>query len=582
MAFGERTAAALGGLVGAGIEVLLKYAAGAGDRKVARAAARLRAASLSGNTERFLSLATEFVDRNPRLPDGYAAKAEALLRSGRLDDALDAVRLAERLGLNEMLGHLLRAAIHRDAKRPADAIEEFTALIGSEIPEVRQYGLLGRAGLLAGTGDRRLALRDLDAAVANLPDSDTYRRRASILRTMRLTPEAILDLGEALALSRDAADRRSLLRSRAALYDVLGRAELARKDRTAAEAIVLPPPSPVSTNRSRYRRGRIAAVAVGMLLIVALILGFCFRADLFPPPSVPVGNHPRAVAASPDGRWVYVANEGSGTVSIIDTASNAVVATIPVGPNPRHAAVTPDGTRLYVVCANDPGVVVIDTATRRVRTTTIGGFDDGLAISPDGRWAYVLEFGWMGPGSGRMAVLDTSNDLLVKTIALDEAAESVTVAPDGRHVYVTHFFPNLVSVIDTATNSVVRTIKTKTGPSGAAISPDGRFLYVGGIEAVSVVETATNALAGTIDDDRMLNQVAISADGSRLYAIGDDSTKLAVIDPASRRVIDSVQLGKGPTAMAVTPDGRRVYVADFVAGSVSILDTSTNSVIDPG
>ena len=48
------------------------------------------------------------------------------------------------------------------------------------------------------------------------------------------------------------------------------------------------------------------------------------------------------------GKHVYVANGGSANVSVIDTATNTVLATVPVGTNPRSIAVTPDGKRAYV------------------------------------------------------------------------------------------------------------------------------------------------------------------------------------------------------------------------------------------
>jgi len=50
--------------------------------------------------------------------------------------------------------------------------------------------------------------------------------------------------------------------------------------------------------------------------------------------TVPVGFVPVGIAATPDGRKVYVANYESNTVSVIDTAQNVVTATIPVGSNP--------------------------------------------------------------------------------------------------------------------------------------------------------------------------------------------------------------------------------------------------------
>jgi YVTN family beta-propeller protein len=61
-----------------------------------------------------------------------------------------------------------------------------------------------------------------------------------------------------------------------------------------------------------------------------------------------VGLKPEHLAATPDGTHVYVANINSGTVSVIRTGTNTVVATVPVGNNPIGVAVTPDGKHSYV------------------------------------------------------------------------------------------------------------------------------------------------------------------------------------------------------------------------------------------
>src|SRR5205814_8582260 len=65
----------------------------------------------------------------------------------------------------------------------------------------------------------------------------------------------------------------------------------------------------------------------------------------------------------------YVTNNGSNTVSVIDTATNTVVATIPVGFRPFGVAITPDGTRAYVTNENSNTVSVIDSATNTVVAT---------------------------------------------------------------------------------------------------------------------------------------------------------------------------------------------------------------------
>jgi YVTN family beta-propeller protein len=65
----------------------------------------------------------------------------------------------------------------------------------------------------------------------------------------------------------------------------------------------------------------------------------------------------------------YVANARSNTVSVIDPATNTVVATVPVGRNPVDIAITPDGTKAYVTNAGANSVSVINTATNSVAAT---------------------------------------------------------------------------------------------------------------------------------------------------------------------------------------------------------------------
>jgi YVTN family beta-propeller protein len=89
---------------------------------------------------------------------------------------------------------------------------------------------------------------------------------------------------------------------------------------------------------------------------------------------IPVGEDPADVAVSPDGRRVYVANNGSNTVSVIDTTSNTVAGEptkagegpIPVGLAPEGVAVSPEGKRLYVANAASDTVSVIDTGSNKV------------------------------------------------------------------------------------------------------------------------------------------------------------------------------------------------------------------------
>ncbi|HEY4587156.1 MAG TPA: beta-propeller fold lactonase family protein [Brevundimonas sp.] len=62
--------------------------------------------------------------------------------------------------------------------------------------------------------------------------------------------------------------------------------------------------------------------------------------------TIAVGQAPEGVAVSPDGARVYVSNSGSNTVSVIDAASKVVTATVSVEANPRAMSIAPNATRL--------------------------------------------------------------------------------------------------------------------------------------------------------------------------------------------------------------------------------------------
>jgi len=88
---------------------------------------------------------------------------------------------------------------------------------------------------------------------------------------------------------------------------------------------------------------------------------------------------PYAVAITPNGAFAYTANAAASTVSVIDTATNKVMATVPVGTTPHGVAITPDGQSAYVGNEYSSTVSVIDT-----RTNTVVDTVNGVAVAPEG------------------------------------------------------------------------------------------------------------------------------------------------------------------------------------------------------
>jgi YVTN family beta-propeller protein len=136
---------------------------------------------------------------------------------------------------------------------------------------------------------------------------------------------------------------------------------------------------------------------------------------------VGVGRESEGLDVSPDGKEIWVANAGDGTVSIIDATSKKVIATLAVNvQGANRLKFTPDGRLAFVSSLNKPDVLVLDRVTRKeVKRITVGDGAAGILMQPDGARAYVA----CSP-DGYVAVIDLHSLAVVGRIAAGQG-------PDG-------------------------------------------------------------------------------------------------------------------------------------------------------
>lgn len=332
-----------------------------------------------------------------------------------------------------------------------------------------------------------------------------------------------------------------------------------------------------------------------------------------------VGVTPAGLAITPDGRFAYVANNnnygiaGSDSVTVLDLTNNTVVTTITDASFNEPYTITIDaaGARAYVTNSNSTTVTVIDIATNTV-LGTIGGFDgpSGFAITPDGNFAYVNNYGAPGgAGSGNattVRVVDIAAQAIVgPAITVGLAPASLTVTPDGQFVYVINYVDGnpgtgTISIIRTSDNTVVGSpITGFSGPFAIAITPDGDYAYVTNFGSnnffpygttVSVVDLATNTIIDTVDLGIQPSGVAITPDGLLAYATNYDTlytdstfTSLVagqgtvnIIDVATNTVLPpTIAVDESPSAIAISPNGEFAYVSNYTSNTVNVIALQT-------
>jgi YVTN family beta-propeller protein len=168
------------------------------------------------------------------------------------------------------------------------------------------------------------------------------------------------------------------------------------------------------------------------------------------------GNFHGAVSAI--GPFAYVGNGTSPsccTLTVLDTSTNLVLTTIPIGGLGYPFGISPDQTHLYVPIGNT--VDVIDTATNSL-TATVSGVTpiaNSVTIAPNGKFGYTGD-GNISGTSGSVSVFSTMSNSVVATVPLTFGVGSVTVTPDGSHLYAGGV-GSTIAVINTSTNKVEST-----------------------------------------------------------------------------------------------------------------------------
>jgi len=243
---------------------------------------------------------------------------------------------------------------------------------------------------------------------------------------------------------------------------------------------------------------------------------------------------------------VYVANQAAGKVSVLDAATDSVVATLDLPslgfsthPKPHHIVVEPDGSFWYVSLVGDNVVVKFDRDNRVVAKAQMET-PGLLALDPTSDRMFATRSMTAVNAPSRIGVIRRSDMSLEEEEVLVARPHAMAVAPDGRHAYVGSISINQLAAYDVRRERV---------------------------EVTDVPGDSAHAIV----------QFAVSPDGKTLVATAQLSGKLLVFDladPARPRLTRSVTVGTWPWYVAFTPDGREAWVTNQRSNDVTVVDAT--------
>jgi YVTN family beta-propeller protein len=267
-------------------------------------------------------------------------------------------------------------------------------------------------------------------------------------------------------------------------------------------------------------------------------------------------------------------SKANHTLAIVDPATLKVLAKVPVGADPHEVIASADGKTAYVTIYGGGSlheINVIDLVNQKA----LPSIDTKPFFGPHGITFAAGKVWFTSEGSKAVVRLDPATNQFDWAMGTgQDRTHMIYVTPDAQKVYTTNVSSGTVSIL-------VDTVIQPGGPPPGGNPPSlGATAPAGSLPQGFRPQPYKDWVQIIIPVSRGSEGFDVSPDGKQLWTAASDDGTIAVIDLATKKVIDKIDAKiLGANRLEITPDGKRVLVSSLRNGDIVVYDVGSHKEV---
>ncbi|TAL58254.1 MAG: YncE family protein [Bacteroidetes bacterium] len=295
--------------------------------------------------------------------------------------------------------------------------------------------------------------------------------------------------------------------------------------------------------------------------------------------SIPSGVHPQGIVVNPANQLVYIANQLSGSITVLDS-TNQVVKVIQLEPSfpgfssPVSLAVNTKSSSstygfVYVACSVANTLVVIDLLLNVTATIPVGSRPIAVAFNPVTLKVYVANL-----VSDNLSVIDAESltETVGSPLPTGQDPIGVGIHPISGEIYIANSLGDSVTVYD-AFDTLVTTIPAVGQyPVSVTYNPSNGFMYAVATNTNDIhqIHPVTHTISDTIAVGNKPYNSFFDTANNFLYVQNRNDNTLTVIK-SDNSIVATLNLGEQNIGGAFNGFNNSIYVSDTSNNTINVI-----------